>query len=119
EAPHRLVDTLTDLAAAFGADRPAAVCRELTKTYEEVVRGSLGSLVSEGTQPRGEITLVVGGAAVSVERPDDGRLAAEVAGHEAGGTPRKEAITLVAREYGLPKREVYQAVVRLPATGGP
>jgi 16S rRNA (cytidine1402-2'-O)-methyltransferase len=110
EAPHRLVDALADLAGAFGADRPAAVCRELTKTYEEVVRGSLGSFTF--SEPvRGEITVVVGGAVPSVERPDDGRLAAEVAGHEAGGTPRKEAIALVAREYGLPKRDVYQAVL--------
>ena len=114
EAPHRLAATLADLAAAFGADRPAAVCRELTKTYEEVLRRPLGGLAQwAGAQPpRGEITLVVGGApAVPVVRPDDGRLRAEVAGHEAGGTPRKAAIALVAKTYGLPKREVYQAVV--------
>jgi 16S rRNA (cytidine1402-2'-O)-methyltransferase len=87
------------------------VCRELTKTYEEVVRGTLGTLAERVGEPRGEITLVVGGAVPAVERPDDGQLAAEVAGHEAGGTPRKEAIALVALEYGLPKRDVYQAVL--------
>src|SRR5437588_522835 len=83
EASRRLAATLADLAAAFGADRPAAVCRELTKTYEEVLRRPLGGLAQwAGAQPpRGEITLVVGGApAVPVVRPDDGRLRAEVAG---------------------------------------
>jgi 16S rRNA (cytidine1402-2'-O)-methyltransferase len=114
EAPHRLAATLADLAAAFGADRPAAVCRELTKTYEEVLRRSLGELAGWATtEPvRGEITLVVGGAPAAPEvRPDDAGLRAEVAGHEAAGTARKDAIALVARAYGLPKREVYQAVI--------
>jgi 16S rRNA (cytidine1402-2'-O)-methyltransferase len=114
EAPHRLAATLTDLATAFGADRPAAVCRELTKTYEEVVRRSLGGLAewAGATPPRGEITLVVGGAPVTaLARPDDPALRAEVASHEAGGTRRRDAIALVAQAYGLPKREVYQAVV--------
>jgi 16S rRNA (cytidine1402-2'-O)-methyltransferase len=114
EAPHRLAATLADLAAAFGPDRPAAVCRELTKTYEEVRREPLGALAGwAAAEPRrGEITLVVAGApAGPAVRPDDAGLRAEVAGHEAAGTPRKDAIALVARAYGLPKREVYQAVV--------
>ncbi len=114
EAPHRVAATLADLAAAFGADRPAALCRELTKTYEEVLRRPLGALAewAAADPPRGEITLVVAGApAASAVRPDDAGLRAAVAGHEAGGTPRRDAIALVAREYGLPKREVYQAVV--------
>jgi 16S rRNA (cytidine1402-2'-O)-methyltransferase len=120
EAPHRLAETLADLAAGFGADRPAAVCRELTKTYEQVLRRPLGELArwAAAEPPRGEITLVVAGApATPAQRPDDGRLRAEVAGHEAGGTPRKDAIALVARAYGLPRREVYQAVVVLPGRG--
>jgi len=114
EAPHRVAATLSDLSAAFGADRPAAVCRELTKTYEEVVRRPLGALAgwAAADPPRGEITLVVAGApAVSAVRPDDAGLRAEVAGHEAGGTARRDAIALVARQHGLPKREVYQAVI--------
>ncbi|HLL67869.1 MAG TPA: 16S rRNA (cytidine(1402)-2'-O)-methyltransferase [Micromonosporaceae bacterium] len=114
EAPHRVAATLADLAAAFGADRPAALCRELTKTYEEVRRGTLGALVEGAGQspPRGEITLVVGGApAAEAVRPADADLAAEVAGLESDGTPRKDAIADVARSYGLPKREVYAAVV--------
>ena len=111
EAPHRIAATLADLAAAFGADRPAAVCRELTKTYEEVVRRPLGELAPLAPF-RGEITLVVAGApATPAVRPDDAGLRAAVAGHEAAGTARRDAIALVAREHGLPKREVYQAVV--------
>jgi 16S rRNA (cytidine1402-2'-O)-methyltransferase len=111
EAPHRVAATLADLVAAFGADRPAAVCRELTKTYEEVIRRPLGELLALAPF-RGEITLVVGGApATAAVRPDDAGLRAAVAGHEAAGTARRDAIALVAREHGLPKREVYQAVV--------
>jgi 16S rRNA (cytidine1402-2'-O)-methyltransferase len=111
EAPHRIAATLGDLAAAFGADRPAALCRELTKTYEEIVRRPLGELAA-GDPPRGEITLVVAGApATPAQRPDDAGLRAEVADHEAGGTARRDAIALVARRHGLPRREVYQVVV--------
>jgi 16S rRNA (cytidine1402-2'-O)-methyltransferase len=114
EAPHRIAATLADLAAAFGADRPAAVCRELTKTYEEVVRRPLGALAdwAAAESPRGEITLVVGGAPVApAVRPDDPGLRAAVADHEAAGTARRDAIALVARQHGLPKRDVYQAVI--------
>jgi 16S rRNA (cytidine1402-2'-O)-methyltransferase len=114
EAPHRIAATLADLAVAFGADRSAAVCRELTKTYEEVLRRPLSALADWATAdpPRGEITVVVAGAPEQlVVRPDDAGLRALVADHEATGTARKEAIALVARRYGLPKREVYQAVI--------
>src|SRR5690348_5385229 len=110
EAPHRVAATLADLAAAFGAERPAAVCRELTKTYEEVVRRPLGLLASWAADepPRGEITLVVAGA-VPIAAPalDADGLRAAVAEHEATGTPRRDAIVLVARAHGIPKREVY------------
>jgi len=110
EAPHRVADTLADLAAAFGADRPAALCRELTKTYEEVLRGTLADLAERARDGlRGEITLVVGGAPVTVEVPDD--LAGEVAALEASGQHRKAAIAAVAIRYKLQKREVYAAVV--------
>jgi 16S rRNA (cytidine1402-2'-O)-methyltransferase len=114
EAPHRIGATLADLVTAFGADRPAALCRELTKTYEEVVRLPLGELADWAAtgEPRGEITLVVAGAPVAAAvRPADADLRAAVASLEAGGTSRKDAIALVAREYGLPRREVYNLVV--------
>src|SRR3954452_4786881 len=77
EAPHRIADALADLVATFGPDRPAAVCRELTKTYEEIRRGPLAELADGAAEdePRGEITLVVGGApARPAQRPEDGEL---------------------------------------------
>ncbi|SCL27041.1 16S rRNA (cytidine1402-2'-O)-methyltransferase [Micromonospora nigra] len=113
EAPHRVAAALADLAAAFGDDRPAALCRELTKTYEEVLRRPLGYLArwaAEG-QPRGEITLVVAGApAAAAERPDDDTLRAAVAAREAAGLTRRDAITEVATEYDLRRRDVYTIV---------
>lgn len=120
EAPHRIAGCLADLAAAFGADRPAAVCRELTKTYEEVRRGSLAELAawSAESEPRGEITLVVGGApAGPPPRPADGELRAAVAGREAAGASRRDAVQSVADEFGLKRREVYNLVVADPGTG--
>ena len=113
EAPHRIADMLADLATAFGADRAAAVCRELTKTYEEVRRSGLADLAewAAAGEPRGEITLVVAGAAASSERPSDADLLAAVAAREAAGTSRKDAIAEVAKQFAVPKREVYQLVV--------
>jgi 16S rRNA (cytidine1402-2'-O)-methyltransferase len=113
EAPHRIGASLADLAAAFGADRSAAVCRELTKTYEEVRRGTLADLATWAVdgETRGEITLVVAGAAAGpAERPSDDELRAAVAGREAVGTTRRDAIAEVATEYNLKKREVYALV---------
>ncbi|MFE9205299.1 16S rRNA (cytidine(1402)-2'-O)-methyltransferase [Micromonospora sp. NPDC007230] len=113
EAPHRIARALADLAAAFGPDRPAALCRELTKTYEEVVRRPLGDLAewAAAGEPRGEITLVVAGAPpAAAARPDDDTLRAAVAAREAAGLSRRDAITEVAAEYGLRRREVYTVV---------
>ncbi|MBS2965089.1 16S rRNA (cytidine(1402)-2'-O)-methyltransferase [Actinocrinis puniceicyclus] len=113
EAPHRLGETLTAMAEAFGADRPAAVCRELTKTYEEVRRGPLGELAAWAAGGvRGEITVVVAGAGPK----HAGDLAAEelavlVAAREAAGEHRKTAIAAVATQTGVPKRAVFDAVV--------
>ncbi|MFX0594051.1 16S rRNA (cytidine(1402)-2'-O)-methyltransferase [Melissospora conviva] len=113
EAPHRIAATLADLVTTFGADRPAAVCRELTKTYEEVLRRPVGELADWAAQgePRGEITLVVAGAPPrEAVRPDDEELRAAVAEREAAGTSRRDAISEVATEYGLRRREVYAVV---------
>ncbi len=112
EAPHRLTATLEAMAAAFGADRPAAVCRELTKTYEEVRRGPLGELAGWSADGvRGEITLVVGGAPERTGEVDLAELAGEVERRAEAGVRRKDAIGDVAREYGVPKRELYDAVI--------
>jgi 16S rRNA (cytidine1402-2'-O)-methyltransferase len=114
EAPHRTGAALSAMADAFGGDRPAAVCRELTKTHEEVRRGPLADLVSWAADGvRGEVTVVVGGAPDTPAlgpTPDDWRSA--VADLEASGTDRKSAIAQVARSAGVPKREVYDAVHR-------
>ena len=119
EAPHRLAASLAAMADAFGPDRAAAVCRELTKTYEEVRRGSLAELAAWATDGvRGEITVVVAGApAPSVAVAAPGELAALVAVRVEAGQPRKEAIAAVATELGLPKREVFDAVVAAKRPG--
>jgi 16S rRNA (cytidine1402-2'-O)-methyltransferase len=112
ESPRRLPSTLAELATAFGAGRPAAVCRELTKTHEEVIRGSLAELAERlAAGVLGEITLVVAGAGPAAATATPEQAAAIVAEREQGGQPRKEAIAAVASEFGLPKRLVYNAVV--------
>lgn len=112
EAPHRLATTLADLADAFGPDRPAAVCRELTKTYEQVRRGPLGELAAWAQdEVRGEITLVVMGAVRDPEQIPAADLARAVALREVSGETRKAAIAAVATSLGVPRRVVYDAVV--------
>jgi 16S rRNA (cytidine1402-2'-O)-methyltransferase len=112
EAPHRTEATLAAMAEAFGPDRAAAVCRELTKTHEEVRRGPLADLVAwAGDGVRGEVTLVVAGAdPVAPIGGDPETLRAAVAEREAAGMTRKEAIVEVAKLAGVPRREVYNLV---------
>ncbi|MFE9659011.1 MULTISPECIES: 16S rRNA (cytidine(1402)-2'-O)-methyltransferase [unclassified Streptomyces] len=113
ESPHRLADTLAAMAEVFGAERRAAVCRELTKTYEEIKRGPLAELATWAADGvRGEITVVVEGA------PEPGpadlspeELVRRVRDREEAGERRKEAIAAVAADAGVPKREVFDAVV--------
>jgi 16S rRNA (cytidine1402-2'-O)-methyltransferase len=113
EAPHRLAVSLAAMAEAFGAQRPAAVCRELTKTYEEVRRGPLSELAAWAEDGvRGEITVVVGGAPPRpATEATPAELAQRVAVRESAGEARKAAIAAVAAEAGLPKRAVFDAVV--------
>lgn len=113
EAPHRTQTALEAMSEAFGADRRAAVCRELTKTHEEVRRDGLGNLAawaSEGI--RGEVTIVVSGATEDAVATEPETLRALVASEEAAGVPRKQAIADVARRSGVPKRVVYDLVHR-------
>jgi len=113
EAPHRIEATLADLIAAFGPERQVALCRELTKTYEEVIRGDLTSVLAsaQATAPRGEITLVVGGAPAPDRVGTPQEWADQVAAHIAAGETKKDAMITVARQLGVPRREVYDAVV--------
>jgi 16S rRNA (cytidine1402-2'-O)-methyltransferase len=112
EAPHRTAAALAALAEAFGEDRPAAVCRELTKTHEEVRRGGLGELAGWAADGvRGEVTIVVSGAVTSATVASDPEsLRAAVADAEGDGVTRKDAIRAVADRAGVPKRMVYDAV---------
>ncbi len=110
ESVHRLPETVTAMAVAFGPERPAALCRELTKTYEQVVRGSLADLVefvAEGV--RGEVTLVVAGAVESVQPPTDRELSEMVAELVNGGASRRDAVDVIAARHGLARRVVYAA----------
>ncbi|MDQ1464723.1 MAG: rRNA (cytidine1402-2-O)-methyltransferase [Actinomycetota bacterium] len=112
EAPHRLGGSLAALADAFGPDRPAAVCRELTKTYEEVRRGPLADLVTWAADGvRGEITVVVGGASSPSGTLAPADLADLVSDAEAAGMSRKEAMVAVAAQTRTARRDVFDAVV--------
>ena len=121
EAPHRTAVTLAAMAEVFGPARRGAVCRELTKTHEEVRRAGLDELAAWAADGvRGEVTLVLEGAdadAVDVST-DPASLASAVAEEEAVGSSRKEAIAGVARRAGLPKRAVYDAVVEFKERHG-
>ncbi|UBH05233.1 ribosomal RNA small subunit methyltransferase I [Leucobacter sp. Psy1] len=110
EAPTRLAATLTALAAAFGADRPAAVCRELTKLHEEVRRGSLDELAAWAAEGvRGEIVVVVGGAPEREVSPE--AALAEVQARVSGGERLKDATRAVAAASGQSSRDLYAAAL--------
>jgi 16S rRNA (cytidine1402-2'-O)-methyltransferase len=112
ESPRRLAATLAELAGAFGPDRRAAVCRELTKTYEEVSRGTLAELADKASAGTlGEITLVIEGAQTAAGAVPMDVALAQVAERVAAGQPRRDAIAAVASELGLPRRAVYNAAV--------
>jgi len=111
ESPHRVGDALADLVTAFGADRPAAVCRELTKLYEEVARGTLVELAERFADgARGEIVLVVGGAPAASASLEDG--VARVRALVDTGTRLKEASAEVAEHTGLSRRDLYEAALK-------
>ena len=112
EAPHRLADMLADMASALGEHRRAVVCRELTKTYEEVRRGTLGELAAWAADGvRGEITVVVAGAPEPTIELTPDELVRQVGVRQEAGLTRKEAIAALAQETGVPRRDVYDAVV--------
>jgi 16S rRNA (cytidine1402-2'-O)-methyltransferase len=114
ESPRRVAASLAALASGFGADRPAAVCRELTKTYEEVRRGSLGELAewAASGEVLGEVTIVVGGRPPPSAPSDLTSLVAEVRTRVAAGERLKTAVSEVATGSGVPKRTLYDAATR-------
>ena len=114
EAPHKLLNTLEDMAQVFGGDRPISLCRELTKLHEEVVRTTLAEAIALYTEqpPRGEFVLVVAGAPEKeAEAPTEEDAAAHVAALMANGLSRKDAIKQTAKELNLPKNVVYDAAL--------
>ena len=113
EAPHRLGDALGDAVAVFGAERRGAICREMTKRYEEVIRGDLSELSewADAHEVLGEITLVIQGASIDSAEMNASEMVARVHGFENAGMDRKGAIASVAQELGIAKRLVYAAVV--------
>ena len=113
EAPHRLADSLVDAVTVFGADRLGAICREMTKRYEETVRGNLAELSTWAStnEVLGEITLVIAGAATDSASLTAADMVGRVREFEAAGMDRKSAIATVAEEFGIAKRLVYAAVV--------
>ncbi len=112
ESPHRLAATLSAAVDVLGADRAAAVCRELTKTYEEVLRGPLHELAAwaEEGPVRGEITVVLAGAAPSAA-PAVESLVAAVHERVADGERLKDAVSAVAAAAGVAKRDLYNAAL--------
>lgn len=112
ESVHRLTETLGAMVEVFGADRPAALCRELTKTYEDVRRGTLERIAAGAHDVRGEVTLVVAGHTALAQRPDDDVLATRVAELMADGATRRDAVDEVAALFGLARREVYEVANR-------
>ena len=113
EAPHRLLESLTDAQSILGGSRQGAICREMTKTYEETIRGSLDYLIewAGSHEVLGEITLVFAGVEVGSAEKSNEQIVARVLQFEAAGMERKLAITTVAQELDLPKKLVYAAVV--------
>ncbi len=115
EAPHKLKNTLSDLADAFGEDRRITLCREMTKLNEDVFRTTVGGAVEKYsvTEPRGEYVLILDGAS-EVAKEEDGRTAKErVRDYMESGVQKKEAVKLVAKEMDLPKNTVYMEALDL------
>ena len=113
EAPHRLPDALEDAVGVFGPDRRGAICREMTKRYEETIRASLGELLTwaKTHEVLGEITMVLEGASINWAAITSEAMVLRVKEYEAAGMDRKSAIATVAEEFSVAKRVVFAAMV--------
>ena len=114
EAPHKLTATLEDLAAAFGADRPVSLCRELTKLHEEVRRTTLGEAAAyyRENAPKGEFVLVVEGA----QPVEEGEITLEdglalVKRLQEAGASLRDSVKRAAKELSLPRNQLYELAV--------
>ncbi len=119
EAPHRLLESLQDCVTVLGGDRRGAICREMTKTYEETIRGTLTELATWALEHEvlGEITLVIAGFDASARTFTPADLIEMVLARESQGESRKEAIAEVAKATGLAKREVFDVMVAHKSAG--
>jgi len=115
EAPHRLKKTLAEFCEYFGSDRRIALCRELTKLNEEIIRMTLAAACEyyESVEPRGEYVLVIDGAPEATEAEESVNIADRAAALIAGGMSQKDAIKTIVRETGLPKNKVYAEVLKI------
>ena len=113
EAPHKLRSTLDDLAAVFGPERPLAVCRELTKLHEEVLRLTIGEAAERyaAQEPRGEFVLVVGGRPPREEAADEGGALARAEQLRREGLSLKDAAARAAEEFGVKRRQLYNQML--------
>jgi len=109
EAPHRVVETLADLSAELGEERPVVLARELTKRYEEFWRGTLAEAQAHvaAQEPRGEFVILVGGAPAGQQMWDDERVRQGLRELQAGGITGSKAVKQVARQSGRSRSEVY------------
>lgn len=118
EAPHRLLDALEDAVAVFGPNRRGAICREMTKRYEETIRAGLGELLTwaQTHEVLGEITMVLEGAPSHSAEITEEAMVSRVREYEAAGMDRKSAIATVAEEFSVAKRVVFAAMVEAKST---
>ena len=114
ESPHRVPETLAAICEEFGVDRQVAVCREITKVYEETIRGTAQFVLDwlKSKEMLGEFTIVIAGHLPNPESKTDSEIIAMVNHFESSGITRKEAITMVAKELHIPKRKVFDIMVQ-------
>ncbi len=112
EAPHRIIRTMADLRTACGDDRQVAVCRELTKLYEQVERGTLGTV--DLGDPRGEYVVVLAGRPREHVIVDDDTIRDALRAELAAGRTKKDAVASVSQRLGATRKTVYALAVTLP-----
>jgi len=118
ESPHRLLQTLEDIGLTIG-NRRVAICRELTKIFEEVFRGSVSEALAHFADPRGEFTVVVEGALETSARADEATILRELKRRLGDGSSARDAAAQVSAELSVPRRRVYELSLRLRSATPP